>query len=114
MMMINNGIAPSLTKLLSEGEVLLLDDPQQVWAIQSGSMAIFASHLQNGSLQGSRQYLFTAEMGEVLFGFVTDVSSLGHLEPNPFYILAVPTTESCCVFSVANFIAILKKRQGSS
>lgn len=93
-MIINNGIAPTLTKLLSEGEVLLLDDPQQVWAIQSGSMAIFASHLQNGSLQGSRQYLFTAEMGEVLFGFVTAVSSSGHIEPNPFYILAVPTTDT--------------------
>lgn len=93
-MIVNNGIAPPLTKLLSEGEVLLLDDPQQVWAIQSGSMAIFASHVQNGSLQGSRQYLFTAEMGEVLFGFLTAVSSSGHEEPNPFYILAVPTTDT--------------------
>ncbi|WP_347566427.1 hypothetical protein [Scytonema sp. UIC 10036] len=83
------------TKVLRQGEVLLLDDPQQVWMIESGSVAVFVSQLQSGSLQGSRQYLFTAEVGEALFGFPTTFSDSSISEnTNVLCILAVPLTDS--------------------
>ncbi|HBB31213.1 MAG TPA: NHLP bacteriocin export ABC transporter permease/ATPase subunit [Cyanobacteria bacterium UBA8803] len=76
------------TKFVRQGEVLLLDEPQQVWMIESGSVAVFLSQNQNGSLQGSRRYLFTAEVGEALFGFATSQNF------NSLSILVVPITDS--------------------
>lgn len=83
----NREIIENQTKALGVGEVLLLDDPQRVWAIQSGSIAIFACQSQNGSWEGTRNYLFSAEMGEVLFGFAPASS-------NSYLILAVPATDT--------------------
>ncbi|GAA6614881.1 hypothetical protein [Scytonema sp. NUACC26] len=63
--------------------------------IESGSVAVFVSQLQSGSLQGSRQYLFTAEVGEALFGFPTSFSDSSIFEStNVLCILAVPLTDS--------------------
>lgn len=58
-------------KVVRENEVLLLDDPATVWAIQSGAVAVFVSEVQNGTLHDTRRYLFEAETGEALFGFAT-------------------------------------------
>lgn len=84
----NKDTALKPTKFLHQGEVLLLDDPQQVWMIESGSVAVFLSQEQNGSLQGSRRYLLTAEVGEALFGFGTSQNS------HNLSILAVPIADS--------------------
>ncbi|WP_138505295.1 hypothetical protein [Nostoc sp. PA-18-2419] len=35
-------------------ELLLLDDPQTVWVVQSGSISLFAIALNNGNPQGKQ------------------------------------------------------------
>ncbi|MBD2104011.1 NHLP bacteriocin export ABC transporter permease/ATPase subunit [Leptolyngbya sp. FACHB-261] len=47
---------------------LLLDDPQTVWLLQSGAMAVFTVRFNDGVPDGARHYLFTAAPGEALFG----------------------------------------------
>lgn len=49
-------------------EPILLDDPQTVWVVQSGSVAVFAAEAKNGITQGTRRYLFSTDPGEALFG----------------------------------------------
>ncbi|HEY9672750.1 MAG TPA: NHLP bacteriocin export ABC transporter permease/ATPase subunit [Waterburya sp.] len=49
-------------------EPVLLDDPEGVWILQSGSMAVFAVTVKNGIPEGARQYLFSTEPGDALFG----------------------------------------------
>jgi NHLM bacteriocin system ABC transporter ATP-binding protein len=81
---------PNYSKFIQEGEVLLLDDPQQVWLVQSGSVALFVSSIEDANLQGVRRYLFTVEMGESVFGF------------------AIPSTGSQCILAVSNTDAKLQ------
>lgn len=49
-------------------EPILLDDPQIVWVVQSGSVALFAVTVENGVIKGTRRYLFSSDPGEALFG----------------------------------------------
>lgn len=51
---------------------LLLDDPEAVWLVQSGSLALFTVALNQGQPQGARHYLFSAAAGEALFGSAID------------------------------------------
>lgn len=74
------------TKVVQAGEVLLLDDPQQIWMIQAGSVALFASTVQEGKLQGMRRSLFTVERGDSIFSFPMSAAEVQ-------CILAVPTTD---------------------
>lgn len=48
-------------------EPLLLDDPQTVWVLQSGSMSLFAITIENGNLEGRRRHLFNVSSGEAMF-----------------------------------------------
>lgn len=89
----NKHTALSQTKLVHQAEVLLLDDPQQVWIIQSGSMAVFVSQLQNGNLQGQKRYLFVAQEGEALFG-PTSFSALTPQDASIWCVLAVALGDS--------------------
>lgn len=52
-------------------EPILLNDPQTVWLVKSGSMAIFAVAVKNGIAEGSRRYLFTVGDKEVMFSTST-------------------------------------------
>ncbi|MFB2880574.1 NHLP bacteriocin export ABC transporter permease/ATPase subunit [Floridanema aerugineum] len=83
------------SKLVLEGEILLLDDSEKVWMIESGSVAVYIGKFENGNLSGSRQYLFTTEIGEALFGFSKNLSSLS--TPDNLCILAVPLVDSTLV-----------------
>jgi NHLM bacteriocin system ABC transporter ATP-binding protein len=49
-------------------EPILLDDPQTVWVVQSGSVALFAVTMRDGIQEGVRRYLFSAGSGNALFG----------------------------------------------
>ena len=49
-------------------ELLLLNDPQKLWIVQSGSLAVFTVHLINGEVEGDRRYLFSVLPQGVLFG----------------------------------------------
>lgn len=88
----NKHAALNYTKVVCPDEVLLLDDPQHVWIIESGSVAVYYSDLKNGSLQGQRRYLFTASVGEPLFGITIRTSTSENA--NNLCILAVPLTDS--------------------
>lgn len=48
-------------------EPLLLDDPQAVWILQSGSMSLFAITVENGNQHGGRHHLFNVQSGEAMF-----------------------------------------------
>lgn len=47
---------------------VLLDDPQTVWVVQSGTLAVFTTLLEAGEPKGNRHYLFSVGVGEALFG----------------------------------------------
>lgn len=47
---------------------ILLDDPQKVWWVKSGSLALFSTLVEAGEAKGNRSYLFSINAGEALFG----------------------------------------------
>src|SRR6476646_1094032 len=49
---------------------LLLNDPEKIWLVQSGVVAVFAVATQGQVLVGARRYLFSCEPGEALFGTI--------------------------------------------
>ena len=53
---------------LSGNRPLLLDNPHSVWIVVSGKVDVFAIHLENGDLTGTRHHLLRANTGEALFG----------------------------------------------
>lgn len=46
---------------------LLLNDPQTVWMVRSGALALFATSVEDGE-PGKRHYLFSVSAGEAMFG----------------------------------------------
>lgn len=52
---------------LKGNEPILLNDPQTVWVIKSGSLGVFAVQLRNGIPEGTRRYLFTIGDGGAVF-----------------------------------------------
>lgn len=57
---------------------LPLNEPNTVWLISSGSMAVFAVVTVNGAVQGARRYLFDAHSGDALFGMATPLEGQSH------------------------------------
>ncbi len=56
------------TESLRANAPLLLNQPDQVYLIQSGSVAVFAVSLAAGRPVGERHYLFSCAAGQALFG----------------------------------------------
>ncbi|MBW4509338.1 MAG: NHLP bacteriocin export ABC transporter permease/ATPase subunit [Scytonematopsis contorta HA4267-MV1] len=73
---------------INGNEPILLNDPSQVWVIQSGSMTLFAVTVKDGVIEGNRRYLCTVGEGGALFG--SNKNSLLHHRQ----ILAVPMGEA--------------------
>ncbi|MFN6487490.1 MULTISPECIES: NHLP bacteriocin export ABC transporter permease/ATPase subunit [unclassified Nostoc] len=67
---------------LKGNEPIQLDDPQIVWVIQSGSVALFAV------TEGTRRYLFSCDSKEALFGTLLSSDNQHH------QLLAVPIAET--------------------
>ncbi|MFM7447304.1 MAG: NHLP bacteriocin export ABC transporter permease/ATPase subunit [Leptolyngbyaceae cyanobacterium] len=57
-------------------QAITLDNPQMVWLVESGSMALFAIPMQQGITAGSRRYLLTLEAGQAMFASPTDAASV--------------------------------------
>ncbi|MCU0535077.1 MAG: NHLP bacteriocin export ABC transporter permease/ATPase subunit [Hydrococcus sp. Prado102] len=53
---------------LKGNEPILLNDPQIVWMVRSGTLALFAVTVKDGIIQGTRRYLLSRSSGEALFG----------------------------------------------
>ena len=65
----NNPInLPGEPYLFRSNEPLLLDNPQTIWFVKSGSLALFAINVQHGIPKGRRRYLFSVKAGEAMFG----------------------------------------------
>jgi NHLM bacteriocin system ABC transporter ATP-binding protein len=75
--------APSFKKL--QGNVpLLLNNPNVVWTVKKGAIALFMIKTVNGLPEGERRYLFDVNPGETLFS----VSSLND-SPDDLNVIAV-------------------------
>jgi ATP-binding cassette subfamily C protein len=73
---------------INGNQPILLDNPSEVWVVQSGSVALFAVTVNEGIVEGTRRYLFSRGAGEALFGTAPNSS-------NPYrQILAVPIGET--------------------
>jgi NHLM bacteriocin system ABC transporter ATP-binding protein len=58
---------------LQGNQPIVLNDPNAVWVIQSGSVGVFAITLSTNQIIGKRRYLFTSNAGEALFSLaITD------------------------------------------
>ena len=66
---------------------LLLNNPETIWLVKSGSLALFAINVQNGIPKGKRRYLFTVKAGEAMFSIVDKINE-------QHQILAVTLEES--------------------
>jgi NHLM bacteriocin system ABC transporter ATP-binding protein len=53
---------------LNGHQPIKLNDPQQVWIVQSGSIAIFSVTINSDKVVGQRQYLCTINANEAIFG----------------------------------------------
>ncbi|MDZ7962888.1 MAG: NHLP bacteriocin export ABC transporter permease/ATPase subunit [Aulosira sp. DedQUE10] len=48
-------------------ESLLLDDPETIWLVKSGYLALFAIAVNDGTPEGTRRYLFSSTAGQAMF-----------------------------------------------
>lgn len=56
-----------LTQKVKGNQPLLLN-PEEVYLIESGTLALFATKVHKGEAKGNRRYLFSVSKGEALFG----------------------------------------------
>ncbi|MBD2449027.1 NHLP bacteriocin export ABC transporter permease/ATPase subunit [Nostoc sp. FACHB-152] len=56
---------------LKANELILLNDPQTLWVVQSGTLAVFATKIKDGSPAERRHYLFNVSPDAALFGAVS-------------------------------------------
>ncbi len=71
-------------QVFNSSEPLVLNDPQVIWLIESGSVSLFAVTINQGVTEGNRRYLFSCESGEALFGTIASQTSID------YQILAIP------------------------
>jgi ATP-binding cassette subfamily C protein len=66
---------------------MLLDDPDTIWIVQSGSVAVFAVSVEAETVTGARRYLFEVDIGKAMFGIAADSAV-------SYCLLAVPINET--------------------
>lgn len=69
-------------------EPIILDDPETIWVVKSGSLALFAVPMKEGIAEGTRRYLFTTRTRQAMFGIASDS------QPMPYQLLAVSIEET--------------------
>ncbi|MFN6558739.1 MAG: NHLP bacteriocin export ABC transporter permease/ATPase subunit [Nostoc sp. ChiSLP01] len=76
-MLIENKIPglPGESYRFKGNEPLLLNDPQTVWIVRSGSMSLFAIAVNNGNPEGKRRYLFNVKSAEAMFSIASEFQS---------------------------------------
>ncbi len=73
---------------LRGNQPILLSDPNTIWMIHSGAVALFAVTVEPDGIEGTRHYLFSLSSGDALFGMA---SSSAYPQRQ---ILAVPIEET--------------------
>ena len=81
-------LQPQLYKLRGNQSVLL-DEPEAFWLIKSGSLSVFTVAIADGVPSGARQHLFSAGVGEALFG-----TEIAHGSPHCRGLLVVAIEET--------------------
>nr|WP_243458409.1 NHLP bacteriocin export ABC transporter permease/ATPase subunit [Nostoc sp. UIC 10630] len=69
-------------------ESLLLDDPETIWLVKSGYLALFAIAVNDGVPEGTRRYLFSSTAGQAMFAIAPS------LEGKQQEVLAVSLEET--------------------
>ncbi|MEM7554359.1 MAG: NHLP bacteriocin export ABC transporter permease/ATPase subunit [Cyanobacteria bacterium P01_A01_bin.84] len=95
----NNKNIPKTKFDFKANKPLLLNDSSIVWVIESGTVALFAVLIEDGTPVSERRYLFSSTVGEALFAIdsskvksiVTSNDNDDH--PKNYGILAVPLEE---------------------
>ena len=84
-------------------EPLLLDNPNAVWLVKSGALALFAISVEHGTPKGRRRYLSTVKVGEAMFSATCSLDG-------QHQILAVSLEESELVrISKSEFCDLIKR-----
>jgi NHLM bacteriocin system ABC transporter ATP-binding protein len=85
---------------LKRNAFLLLNDPQIVWQVETGTLALFAVSLQDGKPNARRRYLFSIKAGELLFA-APALACLGtpliHQESYTLLAVALEATTMSCL-----------------
>ncbi|MEA5515378.1 NHLP bacteriocin export ABC transporter permease/ATPase subunit [Nodularia sp. UHCC 0506] len=55
-------------RIVKSNEPLLLNDPQTIWFVKSGSLVLHGILVENAEIKGNRRFLFNVGPGEALFG----------------------------------------------
>ena len=61
---------PGQIHRVKASEPILLDEPH-LWVVESGSVAVFAVTVDKGVVRGSRRYLCSCDVRQVMFGSIT-------------------------------------------
>ncbi|MEM7594637.1 MAG: NHLP bacteriocin export ABC transporter permease/ATPase subunit, partial [Cyanobacteria bacterium P01_A01_bin.83] len=80
----NPNLLQSKKHSFNGNEPILLNDPEIIWLVESGTVSLFAVTLKEGVTEGNRRYLFSCESGEALFGTAASLTSID------YQILAIP------------------------
>jgi NHLM bacteriocin system ABC transporter ATP-binding protein len=74
-----NAAQPSETgRHLASNTPFLLNAPDPIWQVKSGSLALFAIHVQQGIPKGRRRYLFSVKAGDTLFATAPPAASAAY------------------------------------
>ena len=57
----------STSRVMNSNTSLLLNDPDLIWQVRSGSIALFSIQIVDGVPRGRRKHLFTVKAGEMMF-----------------------------------------------
>ena len=73
---------------LKGNESIVLDDPETLWIVKSGALAVFAIPVKDGVAEGTRRYLFTTRSRQALFGVGSEFEAM------PYQLFAVSIAET--------------------
>ncbi|MEM9218994.1 MAG: NHLP bacteriocin export ABC transporter permease/ATPase subunit [Cyanobacteria bacterium P01_F01_bin.150] len=122
------GDTPSL-RTLKSNEPLFLDNPNVLWSIESGAIAIFSMSTAGAVLNGRRRYLFNLKPGDIMFpttlsdrptsidapcqlvAIALEPATLQSLTPAQF--ITQNTVQPSSAFSIASTVAHLPKMRKS-
>lgn len=62
-------------RIVKGNEPLLLNDPEKIWFVKSGSLVLHGILVENSQVKGGRRFLFNVGAGEALFGASLALSS---------------------------------------
>lgn len=97
---------------LKGNEPLLLDDPDKVWILHSGNIALFATKVKEGIPEGNRRYLFSLSPASALFGAALLPSDLPAQQSGLLAVALEPTELS--QISIADLVVKVKKEDAEA